>query len=53
MAHMRDNANSAAVQLAPETIEKLNSLINETTVQGTRYTLDRMASTDSENDVKA
>lgn len=50
--HMKENAASAQVFLTPETVRKVDDLINETTVQGTRYTADRMESTDSELDVK-
>lgn len=51
--HMKDNAAAASVQLKPATLTQLNDLINESTVQGTRYTVDRMASTDSERDVES
>lgn len=49
--HMLDNAASAAVKLDESTVAALDALINESTVTGTRYTLDRMAETDSERDV--
>jgi len=49
--HMKDNAASANIQLTPETLARVDALINESTVQGTRYTADRMKSTDSERDV--
>ncbi len=51
--HMKDNAAAAAIELKPATLSQLNDLINESTVQGTRYTADRMASTDSERDVES
>lgn len=51
--HMKDNASSANVLLKPETVASVDALINESTVQGTRYTESRMASTDSERDVQA
>ena len=51
IAHMKDNAASANVVLAPETLNALNDLINESTVTGTRYTSQRMEDTDSESDV--
>lgn len=51
--HMKDNASSANVILKPELVARLDALINESTVQGTRYTTDRMTSTDSELDVQA
>lgn len=50
--HMKDNAAASQVILSPETVQRLDTLINESTVQGTRYTADRMASTDSELDVQ-
>ncbi|MFK7994674.1 MAG: aldo/keto reductase [Granulosicoccus sp.] len=49
--NMKDNAASANVSLTAETVKKLDALINEKTVQGARYTDDRMKSTDSELDV--
>jgi len=51
--HMKDNAASEQLSLSAETLEQLDALINETKVQGTRYTADRMAVTDSERDVPA
>ncbi len=53
IAHMRENAASANIVLKPETVVRLDAMINESSVQGTRYTSDRMASTDSELDVAA
>lgn len=50
--HMKENASSANVLLTPETLARVNALINESTVQGDRYTADRMVSTDSERDVQ-
>jgi len=49
--HMKDNAASANVELSSEDLAQLDALINESTVQGTRYTAERMATTDSERDV--
>lgn len=49
--HMLDNAAAADVVLDNDTVAALNELINESTVVGTRYTLDRMAEADSERDV--
>ncbi|MFK8082931.1 MAG: aldo/keto reductase [Granulosicoccus sp.] len=51
--HMKDNAAAANVVLKPETVATLDAMINESTVVGTRYTSDRMQSTDSERDVRA
>ena len=48
--HMIENAGADRLELSIETIAQLNELINETTVTGTRYTLERMAATDSERD---
>ena len=51
--HMKDNASSANVTLSTEAMAELDNLINESTVQGTRYTSERMTDTDSERDVDA
>ena len=51
--HMKDNASSANVTLSTEAVAELDNLINESTVQGTRYTSERMTDTDSERDVDA
>lgn len=48
--YMIENAGAASVNLSQETIEKLNSLINESTVVGNRYTNDRMEESDAERD---
>lgn len=48
--YMIDNAGASAVNLNSDTIAQLNALINEDTVVGARYTLDRMADADSERD---
>lgn len=50
VSHMKDNAASATISLSPQTLEALDELINESTVEGTRYTAQRMQSTDSERD---
>jgi len=50
MAHMEENAGASEIALSPETIAELDELINEDTVVGQRYTADRMASTESEQD---
>ena len=50
IAHMQDNAAAADIELTPQTLEQLDALINESTIKGTRYTAERMASTDSERD---
>lgn len=49
--HMKDNAASANLILSSKAVAELNDLINESTVQGTRYTSERMRDTDSERDV--
>ena len=49
-AHVKENAGAAKVVLDAATVTQLDELINESTVTGTRYTADRMASSDSEND---
>ena len=51
--HMRENAASAALTLSAETLERIDALINESTVTGDRYTADRMLEADSERDVRA
>jgi len=48
--HVKENAGAAAVSLDAACVAELDALINEDTVTGTRYTLDRMASSDSERD---
>jgi aryl-alcohol dehydrogenase-like predicted oxidoreductase len=53
LQHMRDNAASANIVLTVETVAQLDELINDATVTGSRYTSDRMSSTDSELDVVA
>lgn len=50
--HMKDNAASASIVLTPQTLAQLDELINESTVEGARYTAERMASTDSERDTE-
>jgi hypothetical protein len=45
-----ENAGAADVSLSPQTVAELDSLINEATVSGHRYTDALMASTDSEKD---
>ena len=48
--HAVENAGAADVQLSPAVVDELDALINEKTVVGTRYTSERMASSDSERD---
>jgi aryl-alcohol dehydrogenase-like predicted oxidoreductase len=48
--HMKDNAGSAAVHLDAATLQRLDELINESTVTGERYSPERMAEVDSERD---
>ena len=47
---MKENAGAADIVLDHATVAELDELINESTVIGTRYTTDRMASSDSEQD---
>lgn len=47
---MLENAAAADIQLDNKTVQTLNELVNETTVQGQRYTAALMASMDSEQD---
>ena len=47
---MKENAAAGDITLDEATVVELNNLINESTVIGTRYTKDRMASSDSEQD---
>ena len=48
--HMRENAGAGDIALSEDVVQALDVLINETTVQGRRYTDALMASTDSERD---
>jgi len=48
--YMKDNAGACAVTLSAETVDKLNTLINEKTVVGNRYSDERMADADAERD---
>ncbi|WP_434361308.1 aldo/keto reductase [Parasalinivibrio latis] len=48
--YMKENAGAASIRLSEDVLEKLNALINEQTVIGTRYNADLMASIDSEKD---
>lgn len=50
ISHMRENVAAADVELDHGVVEKLNRLINESTVVGRRYTDALMDSTDSERD---
>lgn len=50
--HMRDNFLAAEISLEAATISRLDELVNESTVSGTRYNAERMADTDSEQDVR-
>ncbi|ASJ72580.1 aldo/keto reductase [Granulosicoccus antarcticus] len=49
--HMRDNAEAAFIKLDDSTIQTLDALINDSVVTGSRYTAERMAEADSEEDV--
>lgn len=48
--YMLENAGAAELQLNTATVQTLNELINESTVQGQRYTAALMASMDAEQD---
>lgn len=48
IAHMRDNLQAADISLDAETLKTLNSLINEHTVIGQRYSRQMAASIDTE-----
>lgn len=48
--HMLENAAAAEVKLDTATVAELDALINESTVQGKRYTDERMLEADSEKD---
>lgn len=48
--HMRENAGAGDIVLCDDVVQTLDTLINETTVAGRRYTDALMASTDSERD---
>lgn len=47
---MKENSGAGDIELDDATVAELDDLINESTVTGTRYTTDRMASSDSELD---
>jgi aryl-alcohol dehydrogenase-like predicted oxidoreductase len=49
-SHMKENAAAGDITLSDETVEKLDQLINEKTVAGSRYIEALMNSTDSERD---
>ena len=48
--HMKENMEAQDIQLESEIIDKLDVLINDLTVAGTRYISPLMSSTDSERD---
>ena len=50
MDFMIENAGASEIKLDADTLKQLDQLINNDTVQGTRYTEDRMASAESERD---
>lgn len=50
MNFMLENAGASEIQLDSATLQALNKLINESTIQGQRYTSALMASMDSEQD---
>lgn len=47
---MKENAGAADVTLSQNTVDQLNTLINDSTVVGNRYTDDRMQEADAERD---
>ena len=47
---MKENAGAAKVTLTAATLDAVNQLINESTIIGNRYTDDRMATADAEQD---
>lgn len=49
-AHLEENAGAQNITLTADVVAEVDALINETNVVGTRYTAERMASTDSERD---
>lgn len=48
--YLLENAGATDLQLPPATVTALNELINESTIQGQRYTAALMASMDAERD---
>lgn len=48
--HMRENAAAGDIKLSADVVAKLDQLINDDTVAGTRYTTALMESVDSEKD---
>ena len=48
--HMRENAGAGDIRLDADVVDRLDELINESTVAGRRYTDAGMAAADSEKD---
>jgi hypothetical protein len=49
VSHLQDDVGAANVKLSPEFIAKLDALINEKTVQGSRYSAQSNFEVDTEN----
>ncbi|MSP35370.1 MAG: aldo/keto reductase [Limnohabitans sp.] len=49
VSHLQDDVGAANVKLSPDLIEKLDALINEKTVQGSRYNVQSNSEVDTEN----
>jgi aryl-alcohol dehydrogenase-like predicted oxidoreductase len=49
VSHLHDDVGAANVKLSPDLIEKLDVLINEKTVQGSRYNAQSNSEVDTEN----
>jgi aryl-alcohol dehydrogenase-like predicted oxidoreductase len=49
VSHLQDDVGAANVKLSPDLIEKLDALINEKTVQGSRYNAQSNSEVDTEN----
>jgi hypothetical protein len=49
VSHLKDDVGAVNVKLSPELIAKLDALINEKTVQGSRYNAQSNSEVDTEN----
>jgi len=50
VSHMKENAAAGDIELGDETVQKLDELINESTISGRRYIDSMMESSDAEKD---
>ena len=52
LSHLKENAGAASFELDAAVVQELDQLINESTVTGARYTEERMAGSEAEQDRK-